>query len=269
MLKIRSTILRQVMLDKAKAMKMHVEQYQELDQLQQQTAESISIGLISHCLLLEPNKLEERYAFFNGNYQGKEHRSLIRQEIGKELLKTKSLEKAQEMVGVVRNFIDNNSEFAELFHTSEKEVYLEYEDNEFLHTIKPDVLGNNYFIDYKTSNIDFPEKSTWAYYCTKYKLFIQLGYYYKILKKLNYNIEGAYHLVQTTSYPYHCRMFFFGAEDLKIMSSEADEAINIYKKMLKENEDNKITMADIRALHYGNINTEDDIDEIFNIIRND
>lgn len=257
-LRLRSTLLRDVVNNRARAMQTILKK-SDYDKNDRYTG-ALQLGILAHCMLLEPEQIEKRYCIFDGDYGGKGYRAVVENPDERRVpMKARYLEQATEMHKVVDEFIQNNDKINHLFIKGEKELPLEYEDHEFIHTIKPDILGNEYFVDYKTTSILYPEKTAWLFHCIQMRLFLQLGYYYMVLGKLGYNIRGAYHIVQTAEKPYHCQLFYFPKKDLVKMQEDVSVAIGAVRQLVKDNMMDCITLNYTKGLgndYNGDINLD-------------
>lgn len=226
-IKIRSTALRNVLLSKARAL------FDYYDGKHENVSENIQTGLVAHALFLEEDKIDQRYAFYNGIRGGSDYTRAV--ETGLEPVKRRVYDKAVLMVDALNDFLSKNVGILDIDNNTKFEVSLEHHDDYFVHTIKPDILGENFFVDYKTTALIYPELSAWVDHCIEMKTFVQLGYYYKILNYLGYKIDYAYHLVQSTVDPFCCSIFRFDKETMEAMQEEVDNAIHSFYRTIVNN----------------------------------
>lgn len=196
--------------------------------------EAMQLGSVAHCLLFEPEKFDLRYEIFTGskNISVSYKKAL---ETGREPLKDKTYEKAKEMNNVLKEWLEEHeTEVRSLLATGKKEESIHYEDEEFIHTIKPDCYNSEFFLDYKTTSLASPDVQTWKTHCIEYYLTIQLGYYYRILKEKGNKVKGAFHLTQSTVAPHFVSAFYFDQNSLEEMGEMVDVAIDSVRKLIEE-----------------------------------
>lgn len=200
--------------------------------------DKILLGSLAHCILFEPDTLDDRFAFYEGDKRSRSFKNSSFYHKDKTLVPEKLYKVAKEMVESLTEYLHSKAPdrvrkmvFGGLDdeYLQEKEMSVVLPDHK--ETIKPDALCSTAFLDYKTTALKAVDSSGWREHLMQYNMHLQLGFYYKVLSQIpGYNIDGAYHLVQSTVAPYAVSLFFFPRTTLE----DIQEDVNIAKAGLMD-----------------------------------
>lgn len=171
------------------------------------------LGSALHCLLLQPELFEESFVVLESNLRrGKEYESL-KLEKDKRIIKRNSLDLVKDMLAALMEQLNENPEMApalEVIKNGIKEERIPYKEDGVKYAITPDAYNSDYLLDFKTTGLEQLNEEVWLNEMALYGYRVQLGLYYRILKKLGREPKkGAIHLVQSKVAPYAVFCFFF------------------------------------------------------------
>lgn len=227
-----------------------------------ESTECMMLGTVAHCLLLEPEEFENRFTITGADRLLKATRRKEFQATGLITIKKNMFNQASEMVASLRNQLTqpHMANVKRLVDFGVKEERLFSGD----YAIKPDAYNDEYFLDYKTVSMLYPEKSLWINNMLDTNLMVQLGLYYHVLCENGHKPRsGAYHLVQTIFPPYQAVSFKFEPDCLQYFENEIprykDRLFGLIRNQVATEQ--VITLADIRGKMYNSISFSDMADE--------
>ncbi len=206
---IRSSIIRAALTDEGL-----VPWYLQGGKLEQ--TESMLIGSVSHCLILEPEKFDEIYAVVDTQRKGTKEWKLA-EKSEKIPIKRNLYDKCLEIKDAFWHYI-NSGEYPEIKEALNKGIREEWiqikgQKTGVSFSIKPDIYTHNTLIDYKTTSRQSVSALQWQAIVNEYKYDVQVSFYMNMLniikKDQGVEIKNIYHIVQSTEPPYCLSVFFF------------------------------------------------------------
>lgn len=178
--------------------------------------ESMLMGSVMHCLILEPEKFDKTYTIIDTARKGtKEWKLAEKSEMTP--IKRDFYKKCLEMRDSFWHYIEQGDyeNIRNVLQNGVKEECLKIKGPKtgVSFSIKPDVYTHDTLIDYKTTSRKNVSALQWQYIVQEYKYDIQVSFYMNMLniikKNEGVNIKNVYHIVQSTEPPYCLSVFFF------------------------------------------------------------